>query len=363
MLDVPTRPEVDARSPVAGIGAIDCDVHLRSPGRADLMPYLDAYWRDMFPYRDIDRMELMSFPFSARHYSRPGTSGGGAASPGEIASNLIDPLGLEAAIVSVVNGAYALHDPYLATATCQAINRWVSEAFLDKEPRLRASLVVPFQHPEAAAEEIRRYAGDNRFVQVLAISALEHPLGHRFYWPVHRAAAEAGFALSVHPGSAYRYAPTGAGFFSSLTEDQVSWTQVFGTQVVSLLAEGVLSEFSDMKVVLAESGVSWLFGMSWRVSKDWRGIRMEIPWVRQSPDELFRNSVRMTTQPFDAPPDPADGATVIECIGSPDMLLYASDYPHDYGTALGAWPEAIPVDLATAIGRENARATYPRLEV
>lgn len=363
MLDSPTKPDVDRQSPITGIGAVDCDVHLRSPGQADLMPYLDAYWRDMFPYRNIDHMELMSFPFSAKHYSRPGTSGGGASSAAEITENLLDPLKLDAAIASVVNGVHALHDPYLAAAMCQAINRWMVETYLDKEPRLRASLVVPFQNPEAAAEEVRRYANDKRFVQVLAICGGEHQLGHRYYWPIYRAAAEAGFALSIHPGSAYRFAPTGAGFFSSLTEDQVSWTQGFGNQIMSLLAEGVMTEYKDMKIVLAESGVSWLFGISWRISKNWRGVRMEIPWVKQSPDEIIQNSVRMTIQPFDSPPDPADGQAVIDCIGSPDMLLYASDYPHDYGTALGAWPEALPTDLATTIGRDNARATYPRLEV
>lgn len=356
-------PMADKHSPVAGIGAIDCDVHVRSPEQADLLPFLDEYWKDMFPYRDISHMELTSYPHSTKTYNRPGTSGGGAQNTAELSTNLLDPLQLDAAIINVVNGMQALYDPYMATAMCQATNRWIVAEWLDRDPRLRASLLVPFQHPEEAVAEIKRYAGDRRFVQVLAISMGDQLLGQRVNWPIYKAAADAGFALSIHPGSAYRHAPTAAGFPSYLVEEQVGWPQGFGNQVMSLLTEGVMSEYPDMKIVLAESGVSWLFGISWRISKDWRGARVEIPWIKESPDQIIQKSLRMTIQPFDGPPDIEDGPTVIDCIGSADMLLYSSDYPHDYRNALGAWPAAIPADMANAIGRDNALATYPRLEV
>lgn len=362
MLTVP-QPMVDTAGPIAGIGAIDCDVHIRSPEQADLAPYFSTYWKDMSSYREMGHLELTSYPYSTRPFSRTGTTGGGASDVRELAANLLDPLKLDAAILNVVNGMQALYDPYMAVAVCQATNRWIVAEWLDRDPRLRASLLVPFQHPEEAVAEIRRYAGDRRFVQILAIAMGERPLGQRAYWPIYQAAAEAGFALSIHPGSAYRHAPTPAGFPSYLVEEQVYWTQGFGSQVMSLLAEGVFTEFPGMKTVLAESGASWLFGITWRVAKDWRGARMEVPWIKESPDEIIARSLRMTIQPFDAPPDAADGPTLIECIGSPDMLLYASDYPHDYPGAIGSWPEAIPLALAPQIGRDNAFATYPRLEV
>lgn len=348
--------------PIAGLGAIDCDVHPRSPLQADLMPFLDSYWRDMFPYRDINQLELTSYPTSTRAYRRAASEGAVEDAAG-LARHHLDPLGLSAAILNVVNGTQAIYDPYMATALCQATNRWLAAEWLDRDPRLRAALLVPFQHPEEAAAEIYRYRDDRRFVQVLALCMGERPLGQRAYWPIYRAAADCGFQLSIHPGSAYRSAPTQAGFLSTLVEEQVTWTQGFATQVVSLLAEGVFQEFPEMKVVCAESGVSWLFGVSWRVSKDWRGARMEVPWIKEPPHELFQRQLRLTLQPFDGPPDPADALKAVECFGGPEMLLYSSDFPHDYPGPAGAWPAGLPADLAPAICRDNVLATYPRLEV
>ncbi|WP_180899993.1 amidohydrolase family protein [Martelella soudanensis] len=349
-------------SPASGIGAIDCDVHPRSPEQADLLPFVDSYWKDMMPYRDIGHMELMSYPFSTKPFRAEGADGG-VASPERLAEAHLDPMGISAAILNVVNGVQALFDPYMQTMMCQATNRWLAAEWLSRDPRLRASLLVPFRHPEEAVAEIRRYADDRRFVQVLAICMGDATLGQRQFWPIYRAASDAGFALSVHPGSNYRHAPTQSGFMSYLVEEQVNWSQGFASQAASLLTEGVLSEFPDMKVVMSESGISWLFGVSWRMAKDWRGCRVEVPWLKEGPDRIMERQFRFTLHPFDLPVEPEEVAAVIECIGGPEMLLFSSDFPHDHGPAAAMWPPGLSADLATAICRENVLSTYPRLEV
>ncbi|RVV98133.1 amidohydrolase [Mesobaculum littorinae] len=362
-----TRPDQTEAAPIVGIGAIDCDVHTRLPRQGDLMPFLDKYWQDMFPYRDIDLMELMSYPVSTAPFTRGGAAGpgkGGVEDAATLKRDLLDPLGLGAAVLNVVNGIQAIFDPYLQTVLCQATNRWLASEWLDRDDRLRASLLVPFRNVEAAVKEIEAYAGDKRFVQILALAQGEGLLGQRQFWPIWEAAAKHGFALQIHAGSAYRQAPTQNGFPSYLAEEIALWPQGFATQVASLLAEGVMTEFADMKIVAAESGVSWLFGMTWRVAKDWRGARVEVPWVKESPEEIITRQLRLTTQPFDVPGhDPEDIEAVIDCLGSADNLLWASDYPHAYPGAPGAWPAGLSTELAGAIARDNARATYSRLEV
>ena len=60
----------------------------------------------------------------------------------------------------------------------------------------------------------------------------------------------------------------------------------------------------------------------------------------------------MTVQPLDAPVDaPQDLADVIEHIGSNDMLMYSSDYPHEHASD----PEALLGLLAPAV-REQVLA-------
>lgn len=348
--------------PIAGLGAIDCDVHPRSPRRQDLLPYLDDYWRDIFMSREIDHLELSGYPETLRP-NRPAGPEAGNRDAETLAKTLLDPLKLDAAILNVVSGIHAIFDPYLAQVLCQATNRWLAAEWLDRDPRLRASLMVPLQHPEAAVEEIEAYAKDHRFVQILAISMGEHPLGQRRLWPVYEAAARHGFAFAVHAGSNYRHAPTQSGFNSYLVEDFVHQSQGFANQVGSFLAEGVLAKFPEMKIVLAESGVSWMPSLMWRMSKDWRGVRIEVPWVKETPSALMRRQVRLTLQPFDGPADPAEVAKAISHLGGDEMLLFSSDFPHDHRMDVAYWPANVPQALAARAARENALATYPRLEV
>jgi predicted TIM-barrel fold metal-dependent hydrolase len=71
--------------------------------------------------------------------------------------------------------------------------------------------------------------------------------------------------------------------------------------------------------------------------------------------------VRLTAQPFDAPPDAAALATLLEQLGSEDMLLFATDYPHWHYEGAEALPPGLPAGLLRKMLVGNALATYPRL--
>ena len=44
----------------------------------------------------------------------------------------------------------------LGVAFARAMNDWIAKEWLDRDPRLRASIVVPMQNPEIAVDEIER---------------------------------------------------------------------------------------------------------------------------------------------------------------------------------------------------------------
>jgi len=341
-------------------GAIDCDVHPPSPRGADLLPYLDDYWKEIVTTREVDVLELMAYPERTRPYMRPDWKGDGDPLE-QMQRNLLDPLGLEHAILNVVSGAHALFDPYLSTAICRATNDWLADKWLDRDSRLRASMLVPFQNVEAAVEEIERRAGDKRFVQILTLAMTELPLGRRIYWPIYEAAAKHGLPIGIHAGSNYRNAPSHSGFHSFLIEDHVAQPQGFSTQVASLIAEGVFTKYPELKVVLIESGVTWLPALMWRMSKDWRGARIEVPWVKEAPADIIRKHVRMTSQPFDGPDNAEDVAKALDHLLSDEMVLFSSDYPHWHFEGLDVLPEGLSADRMNKILRDNVRATYARL--
>jgi predicted TIM-barrel fold metal-dependent hydrolase len=99
----------------------------------------------------------------------------------------------------------------------------------------------------------------------------------------------------------------------------------------------------------------------WRLTKFWKGLRSEIPWVADPPSSIVRERVRLTLQPFDAPPDTASVTRLMEHIGSDEMLLFSTDYPHWQFDGTDALPEGLDASLARKIMAENSLRTYVRL--
>ena len=58
--------------------------------------------------------------------------------------------------------------------------------------------------------------------------------------------------------------------------------------------------------------MTWLPGYLWRLTKFWKGLRSEVPWVSDPPATIVCERVRLTLQPFDGPLDPATITRVME---------------------------------------------------
>jgi uncharacterized protein len=345
-------------------GAIDCDVHVAVPAMSALLPYLSQAWREMIVTRGTDGLELASYPAGAPISCRPDwrpANGKPGTDLALLRRELLDRFDLRAAIVNCLYGGQAVHSEDLADALCRAVNDWLAAEWLDQDPRLRASIVVPAQNPHYAAAEIDRRARDNSFVQVQLLASNEILLGRKYYWPIYEAAVTHGLPIGIHAGSAHRHAPTSVGWPSHYTQDYVSHTMGLESALLSLLAEGVFNHFPDLRVVLIESGVSWLPGFLWRAIESWRGLRGETPWYTKSPADQVRQHVRLTAQPFDAP-GAAEVETILGHIDSDDMLLFATDFPHWHFDGADALPPGVPERLIPKLTVANPLATYPRLK-
>ncbi|HRD78110.1 MAG TPA: amidohydrolase family protein [Hyphomicrobiaceae bacterium] len=345
-------------------GAIDCDVHPHVASIASLSRYMSDYWRDTVALRGIESFETIAYPakspLTIRPELRTGAERADASAKG-LAKALLDPRGVELAILNCLYAVQTIRDDNLALAFSRAVNDWVRAEWLDRDPRLRASIVVPQGCPELAVEEIERIAPDQRFVQVLFVAGGEHPLGKRMFWPVHAAAERHGLVIAIHAGSTYHHAVTGSGWPSYYLEDYAAQAAIFHAQLGSLIAEGVFVKFPKLKAVLVESGVTWLPAYLWRLSKFWRGVRNEVPWIDRPPIEIVRDHIRLTAQPFDGPSDAASVQRIMDLIGSDDLLLFASDFPHWHDDGGDLLPAGLTPALRRKIMIDNPRATYPRL--
>jgi len=345
---------------------IDCDIHPGLEGtRTTLLPYLDEHWQEQVVSRGIDGLDLMSYPpnmpLSCRPDWRP-KHGKPGTNLELVKKQALDAFDTSHAICNVLYGAQAAFDPYMAAAFCRAINDWIAAEWLAHDARLRASIVVPMQAPDLAVDEINRLAGDHRFVAVLVLVQGESLLGRRQFWPIYAAAQQHKLPIAIHSGSQYRMAPSSIGWPSYRLEYYIAEAQAHQAQLLSLILEGVFAKFPDLKVVMMESGISWLPAFMWRANKTWKGVRVEVPWVDRPPADIMRDHVRLTTQPFDGPPGPRDLERLLDQIGSDRMLLFSSDYPHWQFDGDCPIPPGFPASLVARICVDNPLETFPRLE-
>lgn len=347
----------------AGQAVIDCDVHVNVPGIRALLPYLDDYWREICTQAAFRGPTDTSYPVSMPTSARPGTRPASGEPPGSdlglIRAHVLDAWNAEYAILNCSYAVESVRHPYAAQAVASAVNDWLIAEWLEKESRLRASLVVPSQQPELAAREIDRVGDHPGFVQVYLPVRSWIPYGDPICRSIFAAAARHDLGIGLHFGGVGPLPPTSAGWPSHYIEEYADMAGSFAGNLMSIIVGGVFDEFPDLRLTLIESGFSWIPSYLWRFDKEWKGLRREVPWTKRPPSEYVREHVRVTLQPNDAPPERGRLAKLIDQLGSEDMLLFSTDYPHwHFDAPEDAVPSELPAPLRQKIMAENARAWY-----
>lgn len=342
---------------------IDCDVHCVVPSVQALFPYLSDHWREYISQSGFKGAPDTAYPPKMPTTARPGSAppeGGPAGSKlGMLREQVLDAWNVERAILNCDYAVESIHNPDAEVALASAVNDWIVAEWLDREPRLRASIVVPSKQPDMAAREIDRHGDHPGFVQVFLPVRSAMPYGKRQYHPIYEAAARHDLVVGLHFGGSPGNPPTSSGWPSYYVEEYTGMAQEFQYQVMSMIVEGVFDRFPTLRVALVESGFSWLPPFMWRFDKEWKGLRREIPWTKRLPSEYIREHVRVALQPIDGPPDPERLLRLIDQLGSDDLLMFSTDYPHwHFDTPEEAVPSALPDGLRQKIMHGNALAFY-----
>ena len=342
---------------------IDCDLHNRTPSLEMLYPYLPDYWRDHCEESGFFGPDANDYPEGAPTSTRPEITEPSADRPQSdlalLREHALDPWGVQYGILTCAYRVQSVHNEDLAAALASAVNDWQIEHWLDPEPRLRGSLIVPSQNPELAAREIERLGNHPGFVQVMLPVRSQAPYGNRRYHPIYAAAARHDLVVGIHYGGAPGLPPTSVGWPSTYLEEYVGMSQVFQAQVLSLVSEGVFDQFPSLRVALIEAGFTWMPSLMWRFDKEWRGLRRLTPWVKRLPSAYIREHMRMTLQPIDEPPTAEQLLQIIGQLDSDDFLMFSTDYPHwHFDSPEEAFPAKLPTSLARKILSENAREFY-----
>jgi predicted TIM-barrel fold metal-dependent hydrolase len=270
---------------------------------------------------------------------------------------LLDEHAIDIGILNCLNAQDCFDPPGFAADLNRALNDALIELWLDPEPRLRAAICVPHDHPQLAVAEIERRAGDPRFVQVLFPAAGQEPFGARRYWPIYEAAAAHGLPVAFHTGGYEGH--RGTGWPSYYLEEHAGYGVVMQRVLASLVCDGALSAHPDLRVVLTEGGTAWMPSLIWRLDAAWELAHDEVPEIDRRPSELIRDQVWLDTQPIEEPDDPADFARIVEHARLEDRLMFATDYPHwDFDSPAQALPRSLSKEVRAQILAGTAAALY-----
>lgn len=331
---------------------IDVDVHCAPASISALYPYLSEYWRSYIESAGV-RLPVLDVAYPP---GAPTTGGAAPATYEELAEQLLEPTGPDVAILNCVSNFEAHRHPYYGAALASAINDWLRTEWLDRDERLRASIVVPAD-PDDAAAEVQRLGDDPGFVQVLLPIRAEAPYGNKRYHRLYAEAAAHDVVIGLHAWGRPASAPTPTAMTHTYLEDYLSNQLIIQSHVLSLISEGVFDRFPTLRVSLLECGFAWLPPLLWRFDKDWKGLFVEVPWVREKPSTYLRRHFRFTTAPAHLPRDPAEVRELLDMVGS-ELLMYASDHPHHHGPGFEALDGVLDDDARRAVRRGNAAELY-----
>jgi uncharacterized protein len=349
----------------ARLELIDCDIHPYPKTRAELYQFLPRAWREHVetygPRGAQPFLGLMHIPRVqlARLDSKPETGPAGSDLK-LMREQLLDLYDIKYGILQPFGpgGGGNLLNPGLGSAICSAVNDWQIALWLDPEPRLRGSLLLPQEDADASVKEIEHHAGNPKFAQVAVHARSAEPLGKRRYWPIYEAAERVGLPVAIHSSGYGQHPPSGAGWMSFYIEEHHSYAHTMQTAIISMVMEGVFERFPRLKFMAVEGGFAWVPPLAWRLDKVWARNRGETPLVKRPPSEYMRGNVWYATQPVEEPEVASQIGDVIEWIGA-DRLVFATDYPHwDMDDPRYAFKYPLDKETQARIFSANAKELY-----
>ena len=342
---------------------VDCDIHTAPANDQVLYKYLPQRWQEYHSTignrGHTGGIYTRAVPNAARHDAWPPNGGPPGSDLDFLRAQLLDHWQLEYGILNPLYGAGGQLNLEYGAALSRALNDWQVAEWTEPEPRLKASVIVPYEDGELSAAEIHRVGDHPDFVQVLLIVRTAEPLGRRKYWKMYEAACEHNLPIGIHFGGAGGGPITGGGWPSHYIEDHGGMPQAFQAQVASLVCEGVFEQFPTLRVVLIEGGFAWLPSLAWRLDQSWRKLRAEVPDLKRAPSEYIHDHFWLTTQPMEEPPQRHYFQQLMQQLDADDRLMFATDYPHwDFDAPDRAFPIQLERTLRQKIMAGNARKLY-----
>ena len=307
---------------------IDAAVHPR-PRPGELQRYLPKVWQ----HRRLPAGERYYYPNPVGDYLKESFNEFGP--PGSDAAlmsrHLFDDCGISQAILLPLTLGL-LPDIDLVAAICSATNAWLADTWLtthNAHGRYRGTIRIAPSNVTAAVAEIEKWAGHPGFVQIGVPLQSTQLYGGRHFLPIWEAAAAHGLPVAVHADaeSGVEFSPTTSGYLRHFLAFAAYQPITFINHLSSMMAGGILDRLPDLRLVFADGGYDMCAPFTWRLDKDYRPMRGDMPWMTRLPSDYIAQHVRFVAHSMEGPEDPAQLEEWLGISQADTVLLYGSNYP------------------------------------
>jgi len=339
---------------------IDTDVHESFSSLKDLVPYLQEPYKGWIAngaWRGFSQPFAYTSPGMGNRADVRSTDGSASVSDySQMRKQLLDHYNLDHAVLTGYFYATGLKLQYgFATALAAAYNDFVAEHWLSKDQRLLGSIQINARDPEAAAREVDRMAAHPQMRQVMLSVGDDIAYGHPMFKPIFEAAQRNKLMVAFHH-TVFAQGPYGMGLHYMERHCLLPISLI--PQVISLVCNGVFDGYPDLRFIVLEGGFSWLPHVMWRMDREYRQGRIEVPWIKKLPSQHCRERLRLSTQPTEDISS-QEWMKLIDLMGTDDVLCFSTDYPHfDFDDPDAAIPKSLPAATREKILWKNAAAFY-----
>jgi predicted TIM-barrel fold metal-dependent hydrolase len=240
----------------------------------------------------------------------------------------MDSLGVDMAIM--------FPTPMLNLANCprievevglaRAYNAWLCDNILDKDPRIKSMLYLPFHDPEAAYKMVEDFGHRKGVVGFMVTSTHYSRNYSNPYMKLYGALQERDLPLGFH--AAFTWADQSLQMtnrFIAVHGLGFTWCNML--HLTNWLVNGMPERFPKLKTVWIESGLAWVPFLMQRLDNEFMMRTSDAPLLKRKPSEYIREMF-FTSQPMEMVDNRKALEVTFEMINAETQLLYSSDYPH-----------------------------------
>jgi len=206
-----------------------------------------------------------------------------------------------------------------------AFNKWLTEEVLPQDPRIKAMLYLPFNHPEASVKAVEMYADNPSVIGFSVTSTRFRAVNHDSYMPLYSAIQATGKPLAFHSGFHWGdQSMQQCNKFISM--HAISFVYYNIIHMTNWIMNGLPERFPKLKVVWIESGLAWVPFLMQRLDSEYMMRSSEAPLLKRKPSE-YMQEMFYSSQPLERSNIELTEAT-FKAMKAETQLLFASDWPH-----------------------------------